>query len=276
MDSWRREFEGEVVYARRKGDRYLGIYKTTVGEQRATLLAAGGRYPRWSPDGSRIAYLLDRDVWVMNADGADPRRLASAEDPPHAVGFHPGGREVLFAVTNEIRAVTLDGGTPRVLYRDRKVLLALDMCRRDDRLMVVFLERPGYHYLRACDLTGGSSRVISSGCSANLSPDGELLTDLNGTHLSIAVRRWETGEFVRTIPGPAGYEFDNEIWSNDPDWVALQTQFKIITDTNTAPPTVRMERREDIFLTCATTSRVIRVTRLGDCVRPDLFIRRRR
>ena len=35
--------------------------------------------PAWSPDGSQIAFLTDRagewDIWVMNADGSDPRPM---------------------------------------------------------------------------------------------------------------------------------------------------------------------------------------------------------
>jgi Tol biopolymer transport system component len=39
--------------------------------------------PAWSPDGSQIAFLTDRtgrwEIWVMNADGSDPRPLFSDE-----------------------------------------------------------------------------------------------------------------------------------------------------------------------------------------------------
>src|SRR5262249_54392811 len=48
--------------------------------------------PAWSPDGRFIAYWagveasdprpdVPRDVWVMNADGSNPRRLAHGDDP---------------------------------------------------------------------------------------------------------------------------------------------------------------------------------------------------
>ena len=37
--------------------------------------------PRWSPDGQKIAYIQDYNVWVMNADGRNTRLLAEVFDP---------------------------------------------------------------------------------------------------------------------------------------------------------------------------------------------------
>lgn len=56
--------------------------------------------PSWSPDGTRIAFrggaFPDVDLWVADADGANPRRLtrhAAADDYP---AFSPDGRELAF------------------------------------------------------------------------------------------------------------------------------------------------------------------------------------
>ena len=50
------------------------------GNIRAITSAEGNdRCPQWSPDGKRIAFSSERDgnpeIYVMNADGSDPRRL---------------------------------------------------------------------------------------------------------------------------------------------------------------------------------------------------------
>jgi Tol biopolymer transport system component len=37
--------------------------------------------PNWSPDGSRIAYTSDGEVWTVNADGTGPRQLTSESSP---------------------------------------------------------------------------------------------------------------------------------------------------------------------------------------------------
>ncbi len=41
------------------------------------LLDEGGWWPRWSPDGSQIAFERDHQVWVVHADGSGLRQLTS-------------------------------------------------------------------------------------------------------------------------------------------------------------------------------------------------------
>lgn len=55
--------------------------------------------PTWSPDGSRIAFDRDRrggatDIWVMNADGTNQRRLAADGAAPD---WSPDGKRIAFA-----------------------------------------------------------------------------------------------------------------------------------------------------------------------------------
>ena len=48
--------------------------------------------PKWSPDSSRIAYLVDRgDLWVMNPDGSGKRMLAKGPDI-RSIGWSPDSR----------------------------------------------------------------------------------------------------------------------------------------------------------------------------------------
>jgi tricorn protease len=77
-----------------------------------TVPAAGGvarrltddegeeRHPRFSPDGSRIAFTAEidgnPDVYVMDADGGDIRRLTFHPSADEVVGWHPADGRVLF------------------------------------------------------------------------------------------------------------------------------------------------------------------------------------
>jgi Tol biopolymer transport system component len=54
----------------------------------------------WSPDGSRIAYVSDQGgkdrLWVMNADGSDPRLLTPDLDVVRGAAWSPDGSRIAF------------------------------------------------------------------------------------------------------------------------------------------------------------------------------------
>jgi Tol biopolymer transport system component len=62
-------------------------------------LAVKGRAkePRWSPDGKRILYSLagsgGRDIWVANADGANPINLTKGKGDNYDAAWAPTGRK---------------------------------------------------------------------------------------------------------------------------------------------------------------------------------------
>ncbi|MCJ7710102.1 MAG: hypothetical protein MUQ32_04650 [Chloroflexi bacterium] len=55
-------------------------------------------HPDWSPDGARIAFEMDGEIWVAAADGTDLRRLASCESPCRDLNqpaWSPDGRSLV-------------------------------------------------------------------------------------------------------------------------------------------------------------------------------------
>ncbi len=58
------------------------------------------RHPKFSPDGGRVAFTAEiegnPDVWVMNADGSDLRRLTFHPSADEVVGWHPTKNKVMF------------------------------------------------------------------------------------------------------------------------------------------------------------------------------------
>ena len=67
------------------GGKDDGIYVLETAEGAQVLSKAEGdyalEYPRWSPDGTQIAFVqagdggIFSDLWIIDADGANPRRI---------------------------------------------------------------------------------------------------------------------------------------------------------------------------------------------------------
>jgi hypothetical protein len=79
-------------------------------------------HPSWSPDGSKIAFDTGNSgqIYVMNADGSDPRVVASGRYP----SFAPGGRQLAFLELSDryaatsLEVVNVDGSALRTLAAD--------------------------------------------------------------------------------------------------------------------------------------------------------------
>ncbi len=75
------------------------------------------RYPRWSPDGGRLAFFSDRngswEIWSVSLDGSELRQLT---DTPGRSGTHPvwspDGTRMLVQFTDERSGYIFDPGQP--------------------------------------------------------------------------------------------------------------------------------------------------------------------
>jgi len=65
-------------------------------------LAQRAMCPSLSPDGKQIVYIFketpdaNRDVWIMNADGSNKRKLVSAEYGALLPSWSPDGRKIVY------------------------------------------------------------------------------------------------------------------------------------------------------------------------------------
>jgi tricorn protease len=111
------------VYA---GDIWL-VPKAGGTALRLSSPAGEESFPRFSPDGTRIAYSANydgnTDVYVVSAKGGEPVRLTHHPMADRVIGWHPDGKHVLFASGREsgrqrysqFFLVSVDGGLPEKL-----------------------------------------------------------------------------------------------------------------------------------------------------------------
>ena len=84
-------------------------------------------FPRFSPDGSKLAYSADYDgnidVYVVATAGGTPLRLTHHPMSDRVIGWHPDGKRILFASGresgrqryNQFYLVDANGGLPEKL-----------------------------------------------------------------------------------------------------------------------------------------------------------------
>ncbi|HOW97263.1 MAG TPA: lysylphosphatidylglycerol synthase domain-containing protein [Kiritimatiellia bacterium] len=237
---------GRVVFQRPDG-----IYVVRLGARDPERIVSPGEFPRWSPDGRDIAFLQSNRVMRLRLDGGEPEALADAF-APRALAWHPSGREIYFTDGLLIRAVNVETRAARDVLSGH-VFRELDVAP-DGRLAATVRGR-GVSIM-GFDPGAGRSWRIAGGCSASLSPDGNRVTNNEGDHRRLSIRDAVSGARLGTVNAPAGMAFDNQWWSNDPNWLASRSEGLF----------------EDVFVHDLLKNEAVRVTFVGQCDRPDLFI----
>lgn len=106
-------------------DEWLASRMWTVraegGDRKMVGLGSGAR---WSPDGKQLVFNAptkenDGDLFVMNADGTDRRRLMATPELEQVADWSPDGRTILFTQFNgsgaDVMVMDVDGGNVRTL-----------------------------------------------------------------------------------------------------------------------------------------------------------------
>jgi serine/threonine protein kinase/Tol biopolymer transport system component/predicted DsbA family dithiol-disulfide isomerase len=100
------------------GNRVLVIANTTVDPDIFVIDVTSGEstnltntpgfdnQPVWSPDGSQIAFVTDReggdvDIWVMNADGTESRRVARTAGDDKLGSWSPDSKQIVYSNVDE-------------------------------------------------------------------------------------------------------------------------------------------------------------------------------
>lgn len=128
-------------------------------------IAAMGRVgfaisPRWSPDGSEIAFITalsgTPQLWRMPADGGYPRALTAFADPVSAVAWAPDGKHLAFAMAP-------GGGYKAQLFfvsRDGTQLHRIDADDGSDVFAGDFADDGRYYFRSNARNPGGTDALI--------------------------------------------------------------------------------------------------------------------
>ncbi len=109
-----------------KGDgKYFQLYTLALADGQHTKLTdnrANNAAPEWSPDGSQIAFVSNRDkqneIYVMNADGSNPRRLTHRQGGDYTPHWLPDGQHIIFGSDQDgynLLSLDVDRGVVRNL-----------------------------------------------------------------------------------------------------------------------------------------------------------------
>jgi Tol biopolymer transport system component len=145
-------------------------------------------HPRYSPDGTKIAFVSLRsgtyEIWLCASDASNPVRLTSMGGPV-IVGpqWSPDGRRIAFFATTgragayEAYVMDADGGPPLRLTRSEGEVEALPAWSRDGRSMYLTSGRSGSLQIWRMPIAGGEPVQLTKrgGAEAVESPDGRVI-----------------------------------------------------------------------------------------------------
>ncbi len=242
------KIQGKIVYQRPDG-----IYSLSLPNRKSTRIIPYGSYPRWSPDGKHIVFVHADAIMLADDNGKNVVKIVSA-DRARAVGFTSGGKAILFSDGKYLKKVDLGTGKVTVLLENNE-FREFDISNNGMRLAAT-VRTPFGVKVRVFNLGNGVVRTVGNGCSASLSPDGQLITVNNKSHTKLFFHQWESLQRTGFIGAPKGLKFDNQFWSNHPEWVVSTSEG--IT--------------HDIYMHYVPSNTSFRVTSTGDCDRADLFV----
>jgi len=190
------------------------------------------RYPCWSPDGKQVAFTSNRDgtynLYVMNADGSNVRRLTYEKDP--TVAYMPSwsgdGKQIVFGLHGQepwMATISPNGKNFKILGKGHDPCISPD----GKKIAFTYSDRKGWCVF-VCNADGSNRRQITYGTNQmgavypNWSPDGKKIVYAN--HVGQALEQFvcdADGKNVRQLThlGKISCPAD---WSPDGQWISFR------------------------------------------------------
>ena len=216
---------GEILFqSDREGPTRLFILDVAKKAQRRVGTAGNwlDEEPAWSHDGRRIAFSSTRgggnnlDIWVMDADGANPVRLTDHHAPEQDPAWAHDDKSLFFTAERDGR-----GEIYRVWLHDKRVeritnginRAIMPATSKDGRYLAYAAQTIMNFQLHLIDLTTGQGRQITTGegaCRPAFAPDSQEIAFVRmGEPSHLEVVRETGGRVVQKDP---------QLWSYYPEY----------------------------------------------------------
>ncbi len=232
-----KRLDGRIVWASNHDGNHE-IYQlelATLEIRRLTNHPNVDTFARFSPDGTRIVFMRSRpeyasvrqalrwDVWLMNADGTDQRRLARR-------GFYPrwsaDGTSVVFGRGQQVIRVDVESGRESVVYDnsgDAPEIRRGDVALSTDGTQLALVLEGGGGVIR--DLAANATAPLRGAgvCQPTWAPQDAFITYIEsaghgGTRVMRAQDNGRQPTVFMDLPGDYSHEYFPQL-SNDGAWL---------------------------------------------------------
>jgi Tol biopolymer transport system component len=190
--------------------------------------------PRWSPDGSTIAFVSDHDasqpdVWTIPADGGEPTRVTMNAGGAGSVRWMRDGESLLYVGRraeggDEIYRVPRAGGPPQALGAGQGGSIWSLTVSPDGSQVAYSAFLGGWAFVEVIPTTGGTPRRLTTRTETVYhdrvlwSTDGARLVvsdyDYPDDSYDLDLVSWPDGEWSALTESPGSAEFP-EAWTPD-------------------------------------------------------------